>query len=365
MKSLVVESDKIRKNIEIIRDKAKGVPIIGVLKGNGYGLGLIELAKLIREEGVSRFAVTEPSDALRLRDAGFADEEILILRSTAIESEIKMIIESCAVATIGSYDAAVALSGVAEKDGTIIDAHIEIDTGMGRYGFLPSELDRILSVYRYMKNITVTGLYTHFYSAFASKKATFRQADALSLVAGKIRDAGYDPGILHAANSSGLFAFPDLPLFDAVRIGSAFTGRMPLKDKGGLSRVGYLESQIIEVRWLLKGQTIGYGGGFTTKRPMRIAVVPIGYGDGYMTEKSRDIYRLRDVCRYLASDVKKAMTGNKFYAFVGGKRARVLGHVGLAHTIIDVTDIDCATGDSVTFDVSPLYVPPQIERRYV
>ena len=116
MKVLAVDREKIKSNLECVRKAAGGAELIAVLKANAYGLGLREIAGLLREEGVRRFAVTEPSDALRLRDWGFADEEILVLRSSACEDDIRDIIKACATASIGSYDAAVALNGMAEKD---------------------------------------------------------------------------------------------------------------------------------------------------------------------------------------------------------------------------------------------------------
>lgn len=364
MKALIVETEKIKSNIVKIREKAGGAEIIGVLKGNGYGLGLLPLARAIRDEGISRFAVTEPEDALKLRDGGFTEEEILILRSTAVQSEVQMIIESGATATIGSHDAAVALNGIAEKDNTIVDAHIEIDTGMGRYGFLPDETDRVISVFSYMKNINVTGMYTHFSTAFASQKTTSAQLDKLLYAVNRVREAGFNPGVVHAANSSALFK-RGLPPLDCVRIGSAITGRIPAKGKFELLRVGYLEAPIVEIRWLPKKAPVGYGGAYTTKKPMKIAVVAAGYADGFMVEKSRDIFRLRDTARYIAGDCKKLFAGGRFYASIGGKRARILGHVGLNHTTVDVTEIECAAGDNAVLAVSPLYVGEQVERRYV
>ena len=364
MKALVVEKDKLRKNIEIIKKHSDHAIIFGVLKGNGYGLGLIELARIMRDDGIGRFAVTEPSDALRLRNAGFCDEEILIIRSAADEEDINTIIEACATATVGSSEAAAALNGVAERDGIVIDVHIEIDTGMGRYGFLPSEMDKILSVYKYMKNLNVTGIYTHFHSAFSSRSATKAQQECLLRVVESIRGAAFEPGIVHASNSSALFDSSISPL-DAVRIGSAFTGRLPRKGNFGLQRVGYLSCQISEIRWLPKGHSIGYGAGYVTRRPTKIAIIPLGYGDGFLVEKARDLYRLRDVIRYVLSDLKRLICGGKYYVTIGGKRARVLGHVGLNNTIVDVTNINCSVGDEVMFDCSPLYVGDHIERLYV
>lgn len=365
MKALIVEKDKIKQNIEKIRERASGVPIIAVLKGNGYGLGLCELAGVVRDNGITSFAVTDPEDALKLRNAGFADEEILVLRSTALNEDIKLIIEACATATVGSYDAAVALNGIAEKQGLVIDAHLELDTGMGRYGFLFSEMDRVLSVYKYMSNLNITGLYTHLCCAFASKKITVAQIDKLQKTADRILEEGLNPGILHALNSAALFKQDGLATLDAVRVGSAITGRIPAKCKHDLKRTGYLTCPICEIRWLPANHTIGYGAAYITKKPTKIAVVPLGYGDGFVVEKTRDIYRFRDLLRYQLAELKKWTGTGRIYVMVGGRRARVLGHVGMGHTVIDVTDIECNVGDLVSFDVSPLYVGTQIPRNYV
>ena len=201
MKTLLVEKNKIRANLETVKARAGKAQVIAVLKANAYGLGLREMAQLCREASIRRFAVTEPEDAVRLRDWGFGEEEIIVLRSTANAQEIQQILQSGATATVGSYDAALALNGLAESQGMVCDVHIKVDTGMGRYGFLPTEIDRILSVYRYLTNLNVTGTYTHYANAFKSVKKTQLQLDAFLSVVEKIRAAGFEPGMLHASNS--------------------------------------------------------------------------------------------------------------------------------------------------------------------
>ena len=190
MKRLVIKKDDLLKNIDIVKNKAGNCEIIGVLKGNGYGLGIIELAKILSENGIGFFAVTEPEDIKKLRDNGFTDEKILLLRSTAIPDEAEAIADNHAVATIGSYEAAVLLNGVAKAKNIKAEAHIEIDTGMGRYGFLPAETEKILSIYKFMDNISVTGIYTHFPLAFANKNATLKQCDVLKGICADIKNAG-------------------------------------------------------------------------------------------------------------------------------------------------------------------------------
>ena len=364
MKELVIEKDKVVHNIQVIQKKAQGASLIAVLKANAYGLGLCQMAEVLREQGVKRFGVTEPVDAVQLRNAGFMEEEIIMLRSTSVEEEIRQIITSTATAAIGSYDAAVALNGLAEKEGIVLAVHLEIDTGMGRYGFEPSELERILSVFRFMGNLNVTGVFTHFPSAFCSRKATRAQYDRLLDVAAKIREAGFDPGMLHAANSAALF-YCDLPPLDGVRIGSALSGRTTAKGETGLQKTGRLESQVAEVRWLPAGHGVGYGPAYVTKRPTKIAVIPVGYCDGVMVEKARDTFRFQDTLRYCLSDCAKWFRRKRFYVTVNGRRVRMLGHVGLNHTTVDVTEIECQPGAKAVFEVSPMFVPAEIPRRYI
>ena len=364
MKTLVVEKSKIRANLEVIKEQAGKAQVIAVLKANAYGLGILEMAGLCREAGIRRFAVTEPEEAMRLRDWGFGEEEILVLRSTANEDEIKKILQAGATATVGSYDAALALNGLAESQGMMCDVHIKVDTGMGRYGFLPTEIDRILSVYRYLTNLNVTGTYTHYANAFNSVKKTQEQLDAFNAVVEKIRGAGFEPGMLHASNSEAMFGCK-MPNLDAVRIGSALGGRVIAKGDHSLQRTGKLQSQITEVRWLPKGCPVGYGSAYVTRQATRVAIVPIGSSDGYMVEKARSSFGFWECFRAACSAMLSFVRRRRYYVLVNGKRAPVLGHVGVNHTAVDVTDIECGPGTTVWLDAAPLFVPASIPRQYV
>ena len=364
MKALLVEKSKILNNIQVIKTAAGEAQIIAVLKINAYGLGLRQMAEICREAGIRRFAVTEPEDAVRLRDWGFGEEEILILRSTACEEDIKLILQAGATATIGSYDAALALNGIAESQGTICDVHIKVDTGMGRYGFCPTEIDRILSVYRYLGNLNVTGTYTHYANAFRSKKKTQAQYESFLAVVEKIRAAGYEPGMLHASNSEAFFGCR-MPNLDAVRIGSALGGRVISRGDFGLQKTGRLQSEIVEARWLPKGATVGYGSAFVAKHPTRIAIIPVGSADGFTVQKARTDNRVSVCLRAALSALKGIFRRRNLTVSVAGKRARVVGHVGVSHTAIDVTGIECGPGTQVFLEVSPMFVPPTVSRIYV
>ena len=363
-KFLVVERDKVRNNIRRVKQRAGEAIIYGVLKGNAYGFGLVEMADMLRDEGVSHFAVTELRDLIILRNSGFVDEEILVLRSTAIPEEIEKLVEYDATATIGSYEAAAALNEIAEKNNTRIDAHIEVDTGMGRYGFLPEETDKIINVFKYCHSIHVTGMYTHFYKAFSSGKTTRAQFTDFMGVVNKVHDAGLQTGTLHCANSSALMKY-HYTVLDAVRVGSALTGRCAAKGNFGLQRTGYAVCDIAEIRVLQKNQTIGYGGDYRCRKTTRIAVVPIGYGDGFCTDKQRDMYGFHSAFLVCANAVKSWLLGKHMTAQVNGKQARLLGHVGMQHCILDVTDIDCSVGDTVRLEVNPIIAGAMMPKKYI
>lgn len=362
MKKFVIEKEKLAANSRRIQEKA-GVPVIAVLKADGYGFGLEQMAKVLSETGIRMFAVTEPEDATRLRALGYIDEDILVMRSTAMADEAYEVVQAGAIATVGSPEAARCLNEVAQGCGIKARAHVKVDTGMGRYGFLPEQYEELKLVYTGYEGIEATGIYTHFHSAFANEPATRAQYKQLCDIASRLKADGIDFGMRHAANSAGMFRYDDMML-DAVRVGSAFTGRIAAKSTG-LSRIGYLESRVIELRTVPKGHTFGYGAGYVAKDVTRVAVVPVGYTDGFSVEKKKDLYRSRDIARYIVGDLKKGRGRGNIYITINGQRARVMGHVGLCHVSCDVTGLDVHLGDTAILDVNPLYLSPLVSKEYV
>lgn len=363
MKRMLVEADRIKHNLSKIRERAGNSLIYAVLKGNAYGLGLLETARILKREGISRFALTDIEDAKLLRENGFQDEEILMLRSTTEPEYIEALVDYSLTGTIGSQDVGLVVNSIAEKRKTVIDTHIEIDTGMGRYGFDPSEFEKLVSVYRHLSNVALTGIYTHFCRAYDNEKKTREQVRVFEEVISKLRAKGIEPGLVHAANSSALFRY-DFCNFDAVRVGSAITGRLSTKSNYGLRSVGYVTDRIAEVRWIPKKTTIGYGSSYRSRQPMRIAIIPVGYVDGFYAEKARDSYKFLETVRYILSDLKRGLMRKKAYVRIGDCHLRVLGHVGMLHTVVDATGVDCELGDEVIFEVNPL-LTGNINRQYV
>lgn len=356
MSRYVIDKKLLSQNISYIKEKA-GVELIGVVKGNGYGFGIKELTQILIENGIKTFAVTEVDDIEELRQVA-KEQDILVMRSTCIEDEAKIIAQNGCIATIGSSESAKVMDKVSKDLGVKTKCHLKIDTGMGRYGFMPSQVEEAIKCYD-LENLEFTGAYTHFSSAFHNSELTKVQLEMFKDTMEQIKKAGKDVGILHASNSPALLNVEGVAL-DSVRIGSAFTGRVITKNKTKLNRIGSLEAEVIEIKTVPKGYAIGYNGLYKTKRETKIAIVPIGHYDGFGLTKEKEIADLHSVL----SQLKKYLKKQQMYVRINGRMYSVIGEIGLSHTAVDITDSDVKIGDTASVDISPLMVNPRIKRIY-
>ena len=344
VKQLVFEKAALKHNIAAIRERAGEAAIFAVLAGDGYGAGLIELARCLRAEGIDRFAVDEPEDVRRLRDAGFQDEPVLMLRSTADRGELETLLGQRAICTIGSYETGTALNAVAEALGVQAEAHVLIDTGMGFGGFLPGERQKLLSIYQYLPNVTITGTYTHLCSVTDD---TTRQMETFQTVLDALHTANLNPGLVHAAGSSALMSAAGVCL-DAVRVGSAFLGACRRQKRGsGLRPVCRGEATLDTIRWLPKGHTIGNEVLITLHRPTQVGILPVGYQHGFGIQRAQKSGLLAFARAWRAK--------RRRFVVINGQKARVLGRIGALETAVDVTDLKCAEGDVAMFQIDPIF----------
>lgn len=343
MRRMIVDRQTVKNNLMAVRNLAGHTEICAVLSYDAYGLGLKEMAGLLRENGVSRFGVTEPSDVRLLRDSGFTDEEILMLRSTSDRHELEELLDLGAVCTIGSHDAAVALNGIAEARSTIAAAHLKLDCGAGGYGLTLAEKDKILSIFRYMSSIAVTGIYTELDSGFHSKKAEL-QVSAFKDAVKQIHDSGYETGFMQACGSLALINGGPNGL-DSFYVGSALFRQMPGGRAHEFKNAAYAEAPADDVRWIPKGSFIG--GKYKTRRAVKIAVLPIGLYHGCFKSEKHGILRTK-----------------KHYVLIDGEKARVIGDPTLLNTMVDVTGINCTAGTPVRFPVDPVF-SKGLHREYI
>ena len=346
MRRLIIERSAIRNNMAVIKERAQGAALYGVVSGQGGGVGAVRLARLLRDAGVTRFGVNSVEEAQLLRESGFETEEILMLRSTVDREELERLVDLSVVCTVSSVDTGLALNAVAENRSTVAEAHIQVDTGLGFGGFLISEPEKILLAYRSLPNVALSGIYTQLHAVTGKSQEVDGQLKQFQQVLEAIHQAGFETGTVHAAGSFALMHFDDARL-DAVRAGSAILGRCRRTKGDGLTTVGYGEASITEVRWLPKGHTVGAEKTAVLKAPTRVAVVPVGYQHGFGVERPRPAGLLGTLGRW--------RRGRRLYVRVNGQRARVIGSVGVSETLVDVTDLKCSAGDVVSFDLDPMY----------
>lgn len=377
MKSLVINKEDLKHNIRIIKnivketgrqDNHKPIKLIAVVKGNGYGLGLIQYSKFLIDNGVDFLAVATVEEAIALREAKL-QARILLLSSTAIKKEVELLIDNDIILTLGSKEAVEMAKSVAKLKQKKVQAHIKIDTGFGRYGFCYNEKEQILEALKDLENIQIEGTFSHFSLAFYEKNEyTEEQFKRFIDVVEYLKQNKIETGILHICNSSAFLKFKHMRL-NAVRIGSAFLGRISIPNIYGLKKIAYLKSNVAEIKELQKGYNIGYSNAFTTKNKTKVAIIPCGYADGFNVREQRDMFRKRDKLRYIVRDIKDSFKDKSLYVEIKTNskeytKCKVLGRVGMYHITVDITGKDVKIGDEVKLNVNPIFIQNTIRREY-
>ena len=352
LRSLLIDKNALRVNLNEIRARAGSADIVADLSGDGQGVGLLRMARFLQEEGLGSFAVSETQDAAQLRRSGFSEERILMLRSVTDPVQLRELLDAGVIFTLGSYEAGIALNGLAGERRTVAEARVRIDSCLGQYGFLPTETDKILHLYRSMPGIAITGLYTQLASTNILSE-TQKQYDDFMAAAQALQAQGVNTGILQALDSAALFR-GEFGEQHAVFIGSALIGRVPVKAGSGLTKVGLLEAPLEELNWLDKGTKLGPGKGVTLKKPTRVAVLDVGWFNGIGTLRPSDRVEPALVGMLKARRAKKLALNPVFK--VNGKKARVLGMVGMCSLVLDVTKCDPNPGDIAVLEVDPRYI---------
>lgn len=371
MNTLVINKEDLRHNINKIKeyakksgqdDAGKDVKIIAVVKGNGYGMGIVEYTKFLIDNGISMFAVSTMEEALKLRKEGIK-EEILMLSSTAIEDDVRTLVKNKIILTIGSKEDIIVAEKIGKEENQTIRVHLKIDTGFGRYGFVYSKRDEMVEALKNIQNVKIEGTYTHFSISFFDEKYTKLQFKRFIDVIEVLKMNKIETGMLHVCNSSAFVKYREMHL-NAVRIGSAFLGRLSFENNVGLKKIGYLESAVSEIKDLPKGFNVGYSNTYKTKTETKIAVIPCGYMDGINIINNRDMFRTIDKLRYIVRDIKDFFKKQKIYIKIKDKNYEIIGRIGTYHIICNISNSDIKIGNKVIINVNPKFVDSSIRREY-
>lgn len=369
MKTLLVNKEDLKSNIEKIKQYAPQLDnhveytIIGIVKGNGYGMGLIEYSKFLIENGIKMLAVATIEEALQLREAEIKTD-ILMLSTINSKKELEKLIENNIIITIGSEESANLANEIAKK-GNPIRAHIKIDTGFGRYGLVYNRFNTIIETIKHLdKNIHVEGIFTHFsMSYYKNNQWTKEQFNRFMKVIEALELNDIKIEMKHICNSPGFINYPEMHL-NAARIGSAFLGRVSAENDIGLKKIGTFKTEIAEIKSVPKGFNISYVNAYKTKKESTIAIIPFGHIEGFNLGQKQDMFRIVDKLRNIYRSVKNLFKKQRITVTINEKKYNVIGTLGMYHATIDVTNSDVKIGDTVEIEVNPIYLDRTIRREY-
>lgn len=317
-----VDLAALRRNVQRIKQSLpEKTQLLAVVKADAYGHGMAQVARAAIQAGASYLAVALAEEGAALREAGI-DVPILVL-GAALEDEMLLGVASGLTMTVCNPPMVQAMERAALETGQQAKAHLKIDTGMGRIGArTENEVCAVMDALAACPHVTLTGAFTHFADADGGDMAfTCQQLDKFrQLTALLPQDV-----LRHCANSAAIHRMPEAAM-DMVRAGISMYGYPPVPTDVPLEMVMTWRTRVTYVKDIQPGDSVSYGCTFTADRPMRVATLACGYGDGY----------------------HRAASG-KAEVIIHGQRAKVLGCICMDQMMADITDIpDVTPGDLVT-----------------
>ena len=324
-----IDLDAVEQNMKAMREiLPEKTGMLGVVKADAYGHGAVQIAKAI-DPYVQGFAVATAQEGVSLRRNGIT-KRILVLGVTMPQSN-PLLVEYDICPAIFTVEQASALSELALAAGKRLRVHLALDTGMSRIGMEPNEsgIETALAISKF-PGLLVEGMFTHFARADEEDKcAATAQLEKYVSFERELRERGLSIPLRHCSNSAGILEGMDSNTMELVRAGISIYGLSPSDEVGKcfpFAPVLSFRAAVTFVKTIAPGSAVSYGGTFVADRPLRVATVAAGYGDGY----SRNLSGKADV-------------------LIRGKRARILGRVCMDQFMVDVTDIPgVSAGDTVT-----------------
>jgi alanine racemase len=315
-----IDLHRLKQNFELItRDKPSGVQLLSVVKDEAYGHGALPVARAALACGASFLALSTLEEAVALRDRGVRAR--LLLLGDREEQELPWCIAYGLTCCVSEPHTVARLGQLAARAGKRAPVHLKINTGMNRYGIRWNKVAALAALIGSTESLLLEGVLSHFaQSDEADKSFALQQLARFEQAMSDIAGLGLGVKLRHLCNSGG---FLDLPQahFDMVRLGILPLGVFPssvCRRIPGIEPVMTVKARLVAIQELQPGDTVGYGMRYTASSPRRIAVLPLGYGDGFP--------RVR----------------NQGCVLVHGRRAPLVGGVAMDAITVDITDIPAA-----------------------
>ena len=340
-----IDLSNLDHNIKEIQKKASPASLIGVVKADAYGHGMIEVTRVMKRNGIHSFAVAKLTEALAFRRI-YKKDELIILTLTA-DSYADILAEYDITPVVCSYENAKAISAAAKRHGKTLNCYIAVDTGMGRIGYLPWDENAVEDVAKIseLPNLKIRGLTSHMAVADETDKTyTYHQAEQFNEFYDRLKAAGIDIPLRTIGNSATLMDTPEFA-YDLVRPGIINYGRYPSEevDKSALDLLPVMsvKGTISHLKEVPEGFYVSYGRKYRSNAPAKIATIALGYADGYPRPYSQ--------------------SGKMI---VNGVVCPIAGNICMDQCMIDVTEVpDVKIGDEVIImgtdgvnEITPEYI---------
>jgi alanine racemase len=324
-----IDLGALEENYRAIRGKVPpDVKILCVVKADGYGHGAVPVARRLESVGADYFGVATIDEGVELRSNGIA-LPILVMGGVMPWDETRAIWEHRLTPVLADFDGLHRLARDAEQHELPINTHVKVDTGMGRLGFSPDELDALANALKGAGYIRVEGLMSHFASSEQRDEYGVSQINRFNKAADFLKSHAILPPLLHMANSGAVCQYPEAH-FNMVRVGIMLYGSYSgagLADKIRVSPVMKLASRVAYVKLFGAQSALSYGRTFITRRETKVAYIAAGY----------------------ANAIPRALS-NKGAVLVRGQRCPIIGRVCMDWVLVDVTDLpDVAPGEEAVF----------------
>ncbi len=314
-----IDLGALAENVEGLKNVLGSTLLCLVVKADGYGHGLVSIARQALRHGADWLAVATVGEGVALRDAGIEARVLILSPILPIEAD-QALFYSLDV-TVESASMAKEMGRTAAARGIRARLHLKVDTGLSRFGCTPQEAGEILSEMWKDEGIEWAGISSHFVDSRTDPDLTKHQVDLFHQTVKELESAGIRPEIVHCANSGGALLHPE-SRFDMARVGLHAYGLDP---EGKFKTVMTLWSRAAAERWIEPGSKVGYMGTWKAERRTRVLTVASGYGDGIPRKAS-----------------------NRGFVWLNGKECPIIGLVCMDLLMIDATDVEEAKiGDPV------------------